>query len=364
MRRYRGILTFIIIGTIILFSLVGCGSKDGTADFSYSNGIDDNGFWENIKALDYVKLCSYNGISVPKEIHEITDEAVKEQVDSILSGNPDREEIKDRAVADNDTVNIDYVGSIDGVEFEGGSTQGRGTDVTIGVTQYIDDFLDQLVGHKPGETFDINVTFPNDYGNDELKGKDAVFKCTINYIVKETEVTEPTDEYVAKILAPKYSWKTVAEMQDGIRSDLQKTAVSEYVQQYLTDNTTVKSVPKSLLKYQQDSMLKYYQTYADQMNMKMDDFLTTYVGVSNTKELLKKSEEDNKQNAEYCLIVQAIAEDAGIKVTDEDVAAYFKDVVGTDDYSMYKESYGMGYLKLNTLQQNVLDYVVEKAVLE
>jgi trigger factor len=348
----------------MLFSLAGCGAKKETADFSYSNGIDDNGYWENIKALDYVDLCSYNGISVPKNIHEITDEAVKEKVDSILSENPDREKITDRAVADKDTVNIDYVGSIDGVEFEGGSTQGRGTDVTIGVTQYIDDFLDQIVGHKPGETFDVNVTFPKDYGKEELNGKDAVFKCTVNYIVKETEVTEPTDEYVEKVLAPIYSWKTVAEMKDGIRYDLQKTAISDYVQQYITDNTTVKSVPKSLLKYQQDSMVNYYKTYADQMNMKMDDFLTQYVGVSNTKELLKKSEEDNKQNAEYCLIVQAIAEDAGIKVTDEDVAAYFKDVVGTDDYSAYKESYGMGYLKLNTLQQNVLDYVVEKAALE
>lgn len=364
MRRYRGILVFIIISAIMLFSFAGCGSKDGTEDFSYSRGIADNGYLENIKALKYVDLCNYSGISVPKNTHEITDEAVQNEVDSIISQNPDREEITDRAVADNDTVNIDYVGSVDGVEFQGGNTQGAGTDVTIGVTQYIDDFLDQLVGHKPGETFDVNVTFPENYEKEELKGKDAVFKCTINYIVNETEVTEPSDEYVAKVLAPKYSWKTVAEMKEGIKADLKSTAISNYVRQYLTDNTTVKSVPKSLLKYQQDSMIKYYQSYADQMNIKLDEFLTTYVGVANKEELIEKSEEDNKKNAEYCLIVQAIAEDAGISVTDEDVAAYFKDVLGTEDYSVYEQNYGIGYLKMNTLQQNILDYVIEKAVLE
>ncbi len=364
MNKVKILLTGTLIGATMLFSFAGCGAKESNADFSYSKGIADNGYWENIKALKYVDLCNYSGISVPKDIHEVTDDAVQKEIDSIVSQNPDREKITDRAVADNDTVNIDYVGSVDGVEFEGGNTQGAGTDVTIGVTQYIDDFLDQLVGHKPGETFDVNVTFPENYGKENLNGKDAVFKCTINYIVNETEVTDANDEYVSKVLTPKYGWKTVAEMKDGIKTDLQNAAVSDYVRQYLSDNTTVKSVPKSLLEYQQDSMIKYYQDYADQMNVKLDEFLTTYVGVKNTKELLEKSLEDNKQNAEYCLIVQAIAEDANILVTEEDVAAYFKDVVGTDNYSAYEQSYGMGYLKLNTLQQNVLDYVIEKSVME
>lgn len=85
-------------------------------------------------------------------------------------------------VEDGDTVNIDYVGSIDGVEFEGGNTNGSGADLVIGSGTYIDDFEEQLIGYHPGDTVEVNVTFPEDYGNEELKGKDALFEVIINGI--------------------------------------------------------------------------------------------------------------------------------------------------------------------------------------
>lgn len=86
------------------------------------------------------------------------------------------------AVEDGDTVNIDYIGTIDGVEFSGGNTQGQGTDLTIGSGTYIDDFEEQLIGHYVGETVEVDVTFPENYGNNDLNGKDAVFQVTINGI--------------------------------------------------------------------------------------------------------------------------------------------------------------------------------------
>ena len=86
------------------------------------------------------------------------------------------------AVEEGDTVNIDYVGTIDGVEFGGGNTQGQGADLTIGSGTYIDDFEEQLIGHYIGETVEVDVTFPENYGNDDLNGKDAVFEVTINGI--------------------------------------------------------------------------------------------------------------------------------------------------------------------------------------
>ena len=85
-------------------------------------------------------------------------------------------------VEDGDTVNIDYVGSIDGIEFDGGNTQGNGTDLTIGSGRYIDDFEEQLSGAHPGDEVEVTVTFPDDYGNDELNGKEAVFDVTVNGI--------------------------------------------------------------------------------------------------------------------------------------------------------------------------------------
>ena len=80
-------------------------------------------------------------------------------------------------VEDGDTVNIDYVGTVDGVEFEGGSTDGNGTDLVIGSGDYIDDFEDQLIGSHPGDTVEVQVTFPDDYGNEELNGKRRRFYC-------------------------------------------------------------------------------------------------------------------------------------------------------------------------------------------
>lgn len=87
-------------------------------------------------------------------------------------------------VEDGDTVNIDYVGSVDGVEFEGGNTQGYGADLVIGSGSYIDDFEDQLIGAHPGDTVDVVVTFPENYGVDELNGKEAVFVTTVNGIYR------------------------------------------------------------------------------------------------------------------------------------------------------------------------------------
>jgi len=85
-------------------------------------------------------------------------------------------------VKDGDTVNIDYVGSIDGVEFAGGNTNGAGADLTIGSGTYIDDFEEQLIGAHPGDTVEVNVTFPENYGNEQLNGKDALFVVEVNGI--------------------------------------------------------------------------------------------------------------------------------------------------------------------------------------
>lgn len=85
-------------------------------------------------------------------------------------------------VADGDTVNIDYVGTLDGVPFDGGSTGGSGTELTIGSRSYIDDFEEQLIGSHPGDTVDVAVTFPEDYGHETLNGQDVIFEVTINGI--------------------------------------------------------------------------------------------------------------------------------------------------------------------------------------
>ena len=347
-------------------STISSESGDGadTADtgFSYSDGLDENGFWSGITALDYVELFDYNKLSIPADIHEISDEDVESQKSSLLAEYSTSEQITDRAVADGDTVNIDYVGSVDGVEFEGGNTNGAGTEVTIGVTSYIDDFLEQLIGHMPGDTFDVEVTFPDDYSETSLQGKDAVFKTTVNHVVETTEA-ELTDSFVTENFKDTYGWSTVDELNTGLRSDLQKNAITQYIQDELINLATVTNAPETLVTYQENSMIKYYQDYADYYSMEIDEYLTTYLNVSSIDELIETYADTLNDSVHYYLIIQAIAEDADLHVTDEDMTKYFSEQFDSEDYSSFEEEYGLPYLKQIVLTDLVLNYISDHAVL-
>ena len=247
-------MAFLILASLLIISLGGCAAKE----FKYSNGITKDGFWKGVRALDNVDLCLYKGITIPKDVHEVSEESIRNEIDSILADFAIDNFIVDRAIQDGDTVNIDYVGSIDGVEFKNGSTEGKGADVTIGVTNYIEGFLEQLVGHIPGESFDINVTFPQDYHNESLKGKEAVFAISVNYIIEKV-VPELNDEFVAENLQSSYGWSTVAQMKAALSSKIQNRAISNYLQEYIIENTTINNLPKSMLKYQEDALIFQYQ---------------------------------------------------------------------------------------------------------
>lgn len=351
--------------SLLAIPLTACSSEEEPSNeepFSYSTGIDENGFWEGLTALDQVENLEYMGISIPRENHEIAEDAVQTEIDAILANYTSTTQVTDRAIEDGDTVNIDYVGRIDGVEFENGSTGGVGREVVIGQTNFIDDFIEQLIGHMPGETFNIEVTFPEEYDNEELSGKDAVFTITVNYLVEEVEI-ELTDEFVSVNLASAYGWTTVAEMTNAISSELQREAVALYLQEYLLANITVKSIPDQVLTHQENAMVAFYQSKADSYSMELDDFLRSNAGVENAEELKEIYYEDNVKMVKYFVIIQAIAEDASLSVTDEDMKNYFIDYAGTDDYSGYEELYGMPYLKQTTLYQMVLDLLTENAVL-
>ena len=182
------------------------------ADFSFSDAFDENGYLKGVTAADYVTLPDdYADITISADLGQVSDDDINDYIDSnVLSNFATTNEVKDRAAADGDTVNIDYVGRIDGVAFDGGDTKGSGADLTLGSGTYIDNFEDQIVGHTPGETFDVTVTFPEDYGNEDLNGKEAVFETTLNYI-KESVTPELTDDWVKENLGESMSLNSVDE---------------------------------------------------------------------------------------------------------------------------------------------------------
>ena len=321
-------------------------------DFAPSDGLDINGFFKNIKASDYVSLPEYKGVPISAAILEANEEEVEEQIELILDDYTTHEEITERAIENGDTVNIDYVGMIDGVAFDGGSTGGMGTDVTIGVTNYIDNFLEQLLGHFAGDRFDVYVTFPVDYGVDSLNGKEAVFDVTINTLYGDEIRAEMSDA-----IANDYGFDNVEDLKQDIRDWLVMQNKSDFFTELIYNAELIKDVPQQVMDYIVKSDLSEYQYYADSYGISLDEFMYEYVGYENTDVYLEYNAETYKNNALYCLAIQAIAEKEGLSVTDMDVSD-----AGLSDYV---ESYGMPYLKQYVLQTiTVPSFVIDNAVAE
>ena len=321
-------------------------------EIDYSKYIDENGFWKDIHALDYVTLPEYKGVEVPAEEIEPTEEEMDSNRQSLLSQWAYYDEVTDRAVEDGDTVNIDYVGSVDGVEFTGGNTNGAGTTVTIGVTSYIDDFLEQLIGHKPGETFDVNVTFPEDYNDSTdadgntivLAGKDAVFTTTINYIQGDTlNYPEMDDAFVAENLQATYGWTTAAEAEEGIAEAIRNTKKYNYMLDYLDQNSKITEVPAEISEYMREAQLAAINNQAASYGISVDT-LMMLSGYGSEADYLTMLDEQLPEAAKFSLIRQAIAEQEGM-TADE---AELKELLG-DNYDSYVETYGLNYIKQDVL---------------
>jgi trigger factor len=331
--------------------------------YSPSDGIDADGFYSGVRALDYVTLPDLDALTIPADVHTPTDDAIQEKISAILANYASAEQITDRAVEDGDTVCIDFVGSIDGVEFEGGNTRGQGTIVTIGVTNYIDDFLQQLIGHKPGETVNVEVTFPEDYGKENLNGKDAVFVTEIHYIAGEEILPTFDDAFVAENLSASYGWNTADDVRTAISESLRTSGIRKYIETYLMENTTVRELPAEVLDYQKSALINYYKTYAAYYSVTFEEFISGAAGVDNVQELLAKHEEDITRNATLELIKQAVAEQNDFTCDDAALAAYFLEKSGTEDYSSYLSTYGEGYLRNLVLFENTMAYLTENAKL-
>lgn len=166
-----------------------------TSNTDLGAGLTADGKIEGFDAAKSLTLVDYANISVPADEVAATDEEVEEDIQSTLESHKEASTDTTLEIKDGDEVNIDYVGTINGVEFEGGNSNGEGYDLTIGSGSFVDDFEQQLIGHKPGENVTVQVTFPEDYDGEEVAGKDADFAVTINSI---SVMPELTDTFVAE----------------------------------------------------------------------------------------------------------------------------------------------------------------------
>jgi len=310
-----------------------------------SRALDADGYVAGVKALDYVDLCDISSIPVAE-----TD--IQTMIDDLLNAYPVETQVQDRPLAQGETASIDYTGYIDGVAFEGGTATNY--EITVGETVFIDTFINDLIGMMPGDKRTITETFPSYYpANESLQNKEATFDVTLNYLIDRTP-GEFTDEYIANNLQADYGWTTTQEMRDGI--------IQELCYKYVTDNSEIKEIPEAVLNAQKDSLHAYYQSYAEYYQMELEDFLSQYVGISSMEEVMEMSDEYIRQGAEQAMYFQAISEKEDLtKITRKEIREYFKETVGTSDFSSLRKLYGMPYLKQMTRNHKVFSLLTERA---
>ena len=339
-------------------SVYGNASDYDYQNFAYSDGLDENGYWSGIRALDYVTLPEdYASIPLKKADIEPTEEDVQSQIDSLLSQNTTTQQITDRAAADGDTVNIDYVGTVDGVAFTGGTYSGY--SLTLGSGSFIDGFEDQIVGHKPGETFEVNVTFPDGYSDSTdaegnavvLSNKKAVFSVTLNYISEEI-LPELTDAWVEENFSSTDGVHTVEDLRAEYQKMLYQNNLNTAVMDYLLANSTFKDLPKEVTDYQVNQCLNYYYTMANYYGYDLDSFVQTAAGYENADALLEGMSDSITTYSKEALLYQAVAETLDIVPTQEQI----------DTYSSYTGTYGENYCTMVALMDAVTDALTESAV--
>lgn len=352
----------LLLAITMCVGLAACGSKNdqgnGDASVNMSLGLTTDGKYDGYKTADYVTLGSYTDLVLPASVTDVTADAVQSKVDSIMTAHPDVTKITDRVVADGDALNIDYTGTVDGKSLDTLSTGGKGTDVTIGTTNYIDGFLDQLIGHKPGETFDIKVTFPDNYQMDSsLSNKEATFTVTINYI-SETKDSVLSDEFVVNQLKEEYGYTSVEDMKAKITQDLLDNQVASYVWDTAFEGCTFKDVPDVLVENEFTIAIGQMKAYATSYGTDLATMLNYNYGVSDEDTFRSQYKDQMAQQVKYYMMVQAMAEANNLLATEDDVKTYFSEKVGVDDYSDYIKNYGKGYIYRAVTMNKVNDYLI------
>mgnify|MGYP004669850161 CR=1 FL=1 len=309
-------------------------------------------------ASEYVTLGEYKDLTVEVAPVEVTDEQVMDKIASET-----KQTLTEGTVESGDTVNIDYVGKIDGEEFDGGSAEGY--DLEIGSCTFIDGFEDGIIGMQVGDTKDLELKFPEDYHSTDLAGKDVVFTVTINSISRVPELTdEVADSVVEGMTAEAYQESVRQDLEDQAKES-QKTEAEQKLLQAVYENATIDGYPEENLQYTIKRATDYYEWLASMYGMSLDDYLKNYGMTQDEFNEQIQPVAEEALGEEMTLL--AIAKEENIEVSDEeyeDGLARYAEAQGMDDPSKLEEAYGENYIKNSLLQEKVLDFLYENATIE
>ncbi len=304
----------------------------------------------NVQVKPEVKLGEYKGIEVKQVSAEVTEEDVETEINKMQEQNARMVTVEDRPVSDKDSILLNFCGSVDGVEFEGGKAENY--SLVVGSNTFIPGFEEQLIGMNAGDSKDVVVTFPEDYHSEDLKGKEAVFAVEINEI-KETQLPHIDDEFVKDTT----EFETLEELKNDIRAKAAENkkksaedAMKNEVVEKLAENIEVE-IPEVMVKNEVDNMLKDFENNLRYQGM---DLNTYYQYTGTSKEILEdQMKEDAEKRVRISLAVDAVSKSEGVEATEEDMEAEYKKMA--DIYKLEVE-------KIKEIFQNSQDEAIKSTI--
>lgn len=328
--------------------------KSGEYDIVSADSVDDVDTLEDggvkfaltVTVKPEVKLGEYRGMGVEKKEETVSDKDVEDFI-----GNQQLKQARlidiDGEAQTGNTVTIDFVGTQDGVAFDGGS--GNDYDLELGSGTFIPGFEEQLVGVKAGDKKDVVVTFPENYGAENLAGKEAKFECTVK-AVKKKELPALDDEFAKDIS----EFSTLEEYRADVRATLEKEAAKRSERAYedaIADKLVELSeveIPKSMIEQEARDMVRDFETRLSYQGLKLDQYLE-YVKMTR-EQLLDEYRQGAEQRVKVRLVMEAVVEKENLQISDDEINAKIAEIA--EESSMTEEEYR------KKLDRDEFDYIV------
>ena len=310
-----------------------------------------------------VELGDLKKIKIEKVDSEVTDEDVEKEIESKLKANSTKQDVTDRAAQEKDEATINFEGFVDGVAFEGG--KGEKYPLVLGSGSFIPGFEDQIIGKNVGDSFDVNVTFPENYQAEDLAGKEAVFKCELLGL-KETVLPTLDDEYISDTT----DFETVDEWKADIKKQVterkEQSAQRERESKAIDALVEMSKVelPEPMIVYQQEKMIDNFGQQLMYQGMNLEQYLNM---TGQTRDDMRDQvRPEAEKQIKRSLIIEAVAEAQNIEVSEEDTAAEIEKMA--KQYQMevdkIKEIMGeeqMESLKMDIKMQKAAEYIASQA---
>jgi len=309
-----------------------------------------------------ITIGEYKGLAVTS----VSQADVDAEIKSMLEGMTELVEV-DRAAEEGDTVNINYVGLLNGEAFEGGTDDSEeGFDLELGSNRFIAGFEEGLIGAVAGEKRDLNLTFPENYTTPDLAGKAVVFQVTVN-TVKEKHVPEFTDEFIAEKV-PEYP--TVEKYTEALRENMNQTAYYTQITEQLMASSEVKKYNEAEVLLRKEKLIAeytgYVEYYASYYGMDSETVLKYILGFESMDALEEEMGEYAYEVEKNAMIIAEIAKLEGIKVSDEDYnsgVAELAEYYGYSDVAEFEAVNGKEDIEESILSELVMEFLVENAVI-